>query len=454
MESILVNKDNWQLGVSTSDRHTDGGFSTARKGHNLELHQAGLLLPQPVRTDLSSVVVSQIIAFTADPTFLGNDGYALDESGNYYTISGTTVTKRQTDSTRTFTYGTSNLKTYKGSLFATSTNNISKLDASNITTFDPTWWTVTIGSTALNAAYRHCMEVVEDTLFISDNNMLHTYNGVAGVYAAMSLPSYYNITNMILHTDGRHLIVFVAETVNYSHTRRARAKMYVIDTVNFEFEREIDIDAQVEGSINVGGVIYVTYGNNLGFFNGDGITFLRRLETSPTYSHSMANKEGVLLVREVNAVLAYGNLGGKGNVFWYPYQTVAANTLSGIYYYGSGKILTSSSGQKLDLLDFTTFAGEAEWDSNYYTFPGKVWVRKIVVETEYMTSGSSMLFSFVDQSQNVSSVLSMAHSTDGAVNHKEAFTNFLTNMFKLRIGFSAGNTKGVRNVTIFYESAE
>lgn len=454
MQSLLINKDNWQLGVATSDRHTDGGTSPARKGHNFEVSQAGLLLPQPARTDLSANVTSQIIAFTADPTFLGNDGYALDESGNYYTISGTTVTKRQTDSTRTFAYGTSNLKTYKGSLFATSTTNVSKLDGSNITTTDATWWTGTMGAAALNSAYRHCMEVVEDTLFISDNNMLHTYNGVAAVYAAMSLPSYYNITNMILHTDGRHLIVFVAETVNYSHTRRARAKMYVIDTVNFEFEREVDIDAQVEGSINVGGVIYVTYGGNLGYFNGDGVTFLRKLSTNPTYTHSLANKEGILLVREANSVLAYGNLGGKNNVFWYPYETTASNTISGIYYYGGNKILTSSSGQKLDLLDYSTFAGAAEWDGVYYTFPGKIWIRKIVVETEYLTTGSSMLFSVVDQSQNVSTIMSMSYAVDGAVNHKEMFCNVLTNMFKPRVSFDAGNLRGVRNITLWYEDAE
>jgi hypothetical protein len=454
MQTLTIGPADWVRGVSTSDKHNDGGFSPLMKGHNLELYQGGLLLPQPARSDLSSGVNSSIIAFTADPSFLGNDGYALDDTGRFYTINGSTVTVRQTDTTRTFVSGTSYLKTYKGSLYVTSTTNIGKLDASNITTYDPTWWTVTIGSSALQSTYRHPLEVIEDTLYIGDQNYIHTWNGVAGVYQAMSLPNSYNITNMIAHTDGRHLLVFMAETVNYSHTRRARAKLFVVDTVNLEFEREIDIDAQVEGSINVGGVIYVTSGENLGYFNGDGITFLRKLGTNPTYSHNMANKDGVLLVREGNAVLAYGNLGGKGNVFWYPYQTTHASTLSAIYYYGSGKILTSSAGQKLDLVDFAGFGGAAEWDSNFYAFPGKVWIRKVRIETEYLTSGSSMLINIVDKSQNVKTVMALSYASDGAINEKEAFCNILLDLAKFRVSFDAGNAKGVRNAIIYYEDAE
>jgi hypothetical protein len=231
--------------------------------------------------------------------------------------------------------------------------------------------------------------------------------------------------------------------------------MFIIDTVNFEFEREIDIDAQVEGSVNVGGVIYVTYGQNLGYFNGDGITFLRKLgpNSNPTYTHNLANKEGVLLVRDESAVLAYGNL-GKGNVFWYPYKAAASNIISSIYYYGNNKVLTSSSGQKLDYLDFSLVSGAASWDSNFYSFPGKVWIRKIEPEMDTMASGSDLTFYSLDQNNNATQQLTMTYAADGAIAEKTRMCNILTSLFKLRVTFAAGNTKGLRKVTVFYEDAE
>lgn len=270
----------------------------------------------------------------------------------------------------------------------------------------------------------------------------------------MTLPTEYNITNLIVHNDGRHLLAFCAETANFSHTKRARAKLFMIDTLTLEFVRELDIDAQIEGSINVGGVIYVTYENNLGYFNGDGITFLRKLKntsTTTTYSHNLANVEGILAVREEGSLLFYGNL-GLGNVFWYPWTNTPL--IKGIFYYGDNKMLTSSSDQRMSLLDFDTFAGSGSLESNPYTFPSKVWIRKIVVQTEALASGSNISFVSVDKNGTTSTIMTMNHTTDGAISEKTQFCNIFTDVFRLRINFDFLQTKGVRKIIIYYEDGE
>lgn len=452
MATFTIDKTDWARGVSITENHNDGGFSPLKRGHNLSVAQGGILFPKPAGTDLAgATVVASIIAFTADPSFLGNDAYGLDTGGNFYTVDGATVTKRQTDAVKTYTSGTSHLKTFLGSLFATSGTDIAKLDGSDLSSIDHDWWTATAGESALQSSYRHPMEVVEDTLYIADQYRIHTYDGSTTVYEAMVLPSLYNITSMIVHTDGRHLLVFVAETANFSHTARARAKLFMIDTLDLEFIREIDIDGQVEGVINVGGVIYCTYGNNLGYFNGDGLTFLRKLANATTYSHNLANMEGTLLVRETNGLLAYGNL-GLGNVFWYPWDNAWA--LTAIYYAGDNTVMTSSSDEKLNKLDFDTYGGAGIWDSNQYSFAGKVWIRKIVVESETLESGGNITFSSINKNGTAAVIGTLTFAADGAISEKTMTCNIYTDLFRLRIAFDALNTKGIRKITIHYEDGE
>lgn len=457
MQSIVIDKEVWKRGINISDDHAGGGFSprSGARGQNLKISLGGILRAKPATVDLSANVTTEIIAFTADAAFLGNDGYAVDTGGRFYTINGSTVTLRQTDAVKAYTSGNTYLKTFLGSLYATSTTDIAKLDNSDLTVMDNDWWTATQGEGALQSSWRHPMEVVEDTLYIADQYYIHTWDGTTSVYAAMTLPVGYNITSIIVHTDGRHLLVFMAETANFSHTKRARAKMFMVDTVNLEFVREIDIDAQVEGTINVGGVIYCTYGMNLGYFNGDGLTFLRKLENQTTYSNNLANMEGDLIIREKNGLLAYGNL-GEGNVFWYPWTSEGSNDITAIFYAGDNCMITSAPAAKLDKMDFDTFAGIGRFESGFISFPGKVWIRKVEVITETLISGDSMLMSAMDKNNNsiVSSFIDLSFNIDGAISEKVKFVNFFVDIIKFRLIYQSGNLAGVKKIIIYYEDGE
>ena len=389
METPLITIDfkTYTLGESKSNRIADRGFSPESYGLNL-LKEEGTLYFSGGTTDLSASLEGDVVCTANDPDFLGQDAYILDNEGKFYTLSGTTLTKRQTDSVKTYQVGTSDMVRFKGSLFATSQTDIAKVDGGDLTAgVDNDWWTTTRAHSALQSSYRHPLEVVEDTLYIGDKNFIHTWDGTTSVAEAMTLPYYINVVTLRKHPDGRHLIAFCGVTANYSHTRNGGGKIYVIDTLNLEFVREIDTEAQVEGSRNVGGIVYVTYGDRLGYFNGDGLEELRKLTNgSTTYSHQLSNAENILLVRDGKDVLAYGDL-GQGKVWWRPYRANAGSysTFTAIGYKGDDTILVAyvdatSGAEQLYQVALNTAGIVGIFESNHYLPGGHVAVRRIEID--------------------------------------------------------------------------
>lgn len=387
METPIITIDfrNFILGESTDERAPNRGFSKQSNSINL-YKEKGTLYFQEAATDRSTNLEGDVIATTNDPDFLGNDNYIVDDEGKFYTLDGNTLTKRQTDAVKTYARGTTDLLKYQGAVYATSQTDVAYLTGGDLTAIDHDWWTTTRGHSALQSSYRHPMEIVEDTLYIADKNEIHTWDGTTSVQAAMALPTGVNITTLRKHTDGRHLIAFCGVTANYSHTLSGGGVIYLIDTVNLEFIREIAIDTQVEGSKNVSGVIYTTYGDKLGYFNGDGITWLRDLTAgSTTYSHEIGNAEDILIIRDGIDVLAYGDL-GQGKVFWRAYRTSAPtySSVTAVGYKGSNKILVgfveAGSGEKLHEVNIRNAGVVGGFYSNHYQLGGHVAIRRIEID--------------------------------------------------------------------------
>lgn len=388
METPLLTIDfnNFVLGESITARTPDKGFSPQSYGLNLS-YEKGTLYFQEAATDRSTNLEGDVICTTNDPDFLGNDNYLLDDEGKFYTLSGSTLTKRQTDSVNAYAIGNSDLIKYRGNVLGTSATDIALLTGGNLTTIDHDWWSVTRGHGALQTGYRHPLEVVEDILYIGDKNYIHTWDNGTSVYQAMTLPDGINITTLRKHPDGRHLIAFCGVTANYSHQRSGGGKIYIIDTVNLEFIREIDIEAQVEGSRNVGGVVYATYGDKLGYFNGDGISWLRDLTAgSTTYSHQLGNAEDILIIRDGVYLLAYGDL-GKGKVWWKVHRTLANSYVSftAVGYKGNGVVLVgyldgTSAVEKLEEVNVRNVGLNGVFYSNHSLAGQNIAIRRIEVD--------------------------------------------------------------------------
>lgn len=402
METPLFTIDfkNFIAGDSQRERIPDKGFSPNSYGLNLT-YEKGMLYFGDSGTDIgSTTIVDDIIAGAPDTSYLGNDCGFVDESRNFYTLSGTTLTKRQTGASKNYVNGTTDIIFFKGNWIVTSDTDIALLGGTSMSTLTEDWWTGTLSKTALSATGRHPLEQVEDTLYIGDVDKIHTWDGTTGVYNAMTLPNSVYITSLRKHSDGRHLIAFCGTTADYSHTKGARGNIFLIDTVNLEFIREIDVETQVEGSRNVSGVTYVTYGKNFGYFDGTAIQFLRTLNTSDTtYSNAIGNFDDFVTVRDGRNILCFGNL-GAGSAWWTLYRADGNSTH--IINQGSSKIVVAynSSGAKLYQVSFAAPLIYGQFFSNKYLLGQRMAIRRIeVIHTKTPASGThSFGLYFYDES--------------------------------------------------------
>ncbi len=473
METLTIDANNFILGASLNKWTGNAGYSPQTKGIN-PLREPGVLYAQAPFTDISNLE-GNVVASIADPNFAGNDAYILDDEGKFYTLNAGALTKRQTDSTRSFVAGTSDMIFFDTRVFATSTTNIAMATGADLGTIDQTWWTVTRGHGSLNGNFRHPLEVVEDTMYIADANLIHTWDGTTSVPSALILPNIWNITCLKKHPNGRDLIAFCAETANYSHTRGSRAVAFIINTVTLEFTQEISIGQQVEGARVVGGIVYVTYGQNLGYFTDSGIEFLRKLEISLVggqlaYKHHLGDMDGHLLVVEGKNILAFGDLGG-GKVFWYPIANTTDygtnQNLDSILFIGAGKLVfgsqTSGGTEKLYQCDLTATANDAvgknlsKFYSNPITFPSKVWIRRIEIQHTALASTHEQYLYLEDVAENQTLVKVTTFAAAGAQVTTRADCNFYGDFIRFNMSYVLGNLAtlpGFKKAIIYYEPAE
>ena len=454
MRLLNIGRDNFIRGESSANDVADGGFSPLSYDLNL-IRVRGVLNFAPTRTDRGGVTLTDVpLAATFDRTLSGQDAYYLDSGGAFYTLaSDNTFTKRQTITAGTFVIGTSEILQYEavvGSpfLFATTETKIIRFTGSTLAAAAPDtdFWT------GLTTGVRHPMEMVEANIYFGDMNLIHAWDGTTSTSAYVTLPPGVNITSLRKHPDGQHLIAFCGMGQNYSHTRNTLGRIYIVDTVIKDWIREIDIEVQVEGSRLVGGVVYVTYGNNVGYFNGNGISFLKKLvDSATTYSHNMGNLEDILLVRDGRHVRAFGDL-GAGKVWWRCASTAASTDgdINCLLYRGDNKLTIcyqdTGGSDYIKELDYDG-AGVATgiFYANREVFPSEVMIRKIEIDHDknsgtYALTHNDWEDTVVTLSETITTL-----ATQGITKRN---INYKTDNFQWRQGQGPGE---IRNIRIYYD---
>lgn len=461
LKPITIDWKNFIQGESSADYVPDRGFSPASYQLNLTKTR-GMVHWQESPTDLGGATLTgNILAATHDPRALGNDAYYLDNEAAFYYLSGATLTKAQTaGGSSGYTLGTSEILVFKDETFATTDYEVIKLTGGNLTAIDSYWWTVTQGRASLTTSCRHPLEKVEDKMYIGDKNNIHTWDGTTSQVNAIVLPTDVNITSLRKHTDGRNLVAFCGLRTNFTHTSGAGGRIYLIDTNTSRWIREIDTETQVEGSRNVGGIIYTTFGKNVGYFNGDGITPIKRLETSgTTYSHNLGNIEDILILRDGLDVLAYGDL-GAGKVWWKPYRNITnTNAINNILYKGDNVLTVSFSdsagGGKLQQVDFDNAGQFGQLVSNRINFGGEVSIRKIVCLHDQVSAGTRFGVYYRD-TENVDTLIEdkiYSSTITYTATKTRIDCDVRTDMFQLVLVPVVGSI-GFKSITIYYESTE
>lgn len=454
MEVLTIGPQDFIKGESSADWVSDRGFSPSSFGLNLT-KKRGVLQMIESPTDIGGATLTgNVITATYDRTLSGNDVYLGDANGAFYTLSSAGVlTKRQTVAADTFTLGTSEMLGFSTSFgspftYATSDSRVIQFTGQNLVTAAPTtdFWT------GLNTGVRHPLERVEDRLYIGDANLIHAWDGTTSTASWVVLPSDVNITSLRKHPDGKNLIAFCGVSQNYSHTRGGGGRIYIVDLTLRDWVREIDTEVQVEGSRLVGGVVYCTFGANVGYFDGDGIILLKRLsDSATTYSHNLGNMEDILTVRDGRHIRCFGDL-GAGRVWWRSALTVNTtdDPINCHIYRGDNKLLIAyrdtSADPFLKQVDFdNSSASIGIFFSNRYIFPREVIVRRI--EVVHKNGVGTYAFTNNDLKDTVVS-LSDTITTSGTETKTRRNMNVKLDAIQWRMGEGPGEIKQIR---IFYD---
>ena len=456
MAVLNINKDNLIAGESTTDAISDRGFSPDSVNLNLTKKRGMLYFAEAPTDRGGATLTGNVLASCEDPAFSGNDAYLIDDEGAYYTYNGTTLTKQFTGAD-TYTLGTTDLIPFNdGNFYATTTTSVVQFN-NNMGTVTEHWWT------GLNTSYRHPLEVVEKELFLADKNVIYYWDGTTSG-TAFTLPSGQNVTTLRKHPDGKTLLAFTGGTADFSHTRNGRGKVYycqpTLRGAAIEgWSREVPIEAQVEGSRLSGGVIYTTWGKNLGIFDGNGLIKLKELETSTTtYNQNMNNMEDILLVRDGRHVLAYGDL-GAGKVFWKLFKnTTNSNEINNIHYKGDNVLLTAFQGASagtglLEEVDYDNsgVGTDAQFYTNRISFGTDVHINRIDLLHTVTNSGGNTEFNvfYRDLEDTVNTIEQVVHASVTATKTRIK-CDIKTDVFQLRLTPSTGDL-GYRLIRIYYE---
>lgn len=456
-------------GMTSSDYTEDGGFSPLSVGINLT-YQPGILHCPPVMTDKSTNLVDNPIGYTSDASTAATaDGFLLaaDASsfdGTYYYWDGATLTLKRTDSTGNYSFGKSDITTYKGEVYATS-------DAYMIrwvpdTTFNATFFNFS------SSVVPHPLLVYEDSLYAGDGNLLKRMTSAAGtVSTILTLPAGQTIVALGIDPGSGSMLISVINGINYSNTLNCIPRVAYYDGLSPKVQKIVFVDEMVTAFYNTGGIVYVGYGQNLGYWSGSGIQFLRTLGVTLDgaqlpYKFHFTNIGRTLYVGEGAKLLAYGEIiAGRGKVFYYPMQnSQSAAIFSLVTNIGSNKLGFGFATSQFWTWDSTAAPGPSNnfpFYSRKYEFPRPVslqTVRILFVSNLPSTAGDIGRLQVIDDTNTTTTIATISNTAaSGLLNDIEfpwPTLNSRSLQFIWKVDATRSEAIGVERITVFLTQAQ
>lgn len=393
-KTIEWNAQDMIKGLSSSDFINDGGFSSVCQASNI-WKTPGLLYGAPPITDGTGDLTDDLIASSsysntnATPirAFVGNEG-------NYYSTNATALVLKQTDSTNPTLYkkGFTDMVSYgvNGDIFTTNEKCVVQWNEG--TTFDVTFFTFTTQTSVPHPAL-----VFENNVYYGDKNLLHRQTAVGVVpTVVLELSPEQTIVTLAADPGTGRMLISTVEGLNASDTVNKIARVHYYDGLSNKPIKTIIVDEMITAFRPVGATLFIGYGQNLGYWNGGGIKFLRKLDVTLTqsqipYKHNLTNFGHILCVVEGAKILAYGDIIGTApSVFFY----ITTNLESGvetpmtmICNLGSGVLgcgwINSSTVEKfvtVDTSSVSSVGAAARFRTDKYTFPRPVTFNQVVIE--------------------------------------------------------------------------
>lgn len=321
MPRIILDAAKWLRGASVADTLANGGFSPSAQGVDL-FRTPGTLKPGVANfggSTISDMLSRGVLAWYVPRNPSGTHGLVVltansSDDGRIITLDGfSSSVTMASDTTRNYTKGYSDLISFKGSIFATSTTNIALSTGP-----DYTWWTGTLGLTALNSLYPHYMCEYEDEMYITDGRYIHKWNGAAGTYNALDLPEDYVATSICKH-NGYLWIAAEYYQTNQTGSLHGKASIFIWDGYSPSWIDEKVVNERIDTLFPHRGVLYMTTRKTFGYWNGSAIVDLWPLPGQVLKHQIAAVRDRILFVTGNAYVTCYGHpIPGRQRFFSFP----------------------------------------------------------------------------------------------------------------------------------------
>ncbi len=320
-------------GMSTSGDLADAGFSPVSDGMNLT-STPGVMYNPPAPADASAGVTGAMIASCEDPTGSYRRLYVSSNTstggdGRFFSLStANVITQRgSTDTGATYVQGKTDMIAFDGEAYITNAANLvrwSSIGSSN--TFNLTFFAFS------DAFSPHPALTFNNFAYYGDGNLLLRQAAAGSAPATiLTLPTSWVIVALGIDPGSGSMLISVIGQINLSDTVNSGARIGFYDGFSTQVSRYVQVDDMVTAFAPTEGSLYCSYGQNLGLWNGSGITFLRRMEIQFDYTQLMYKQHftsigSTLLYIERAKVIAYGPIRQKGESVFYP---VLTNTING-----------------------------------------------------------------------------------------------------------------------------
>jgi hypothetical protein len=476
MGVITFNAKDFVKGISTSDDLSDAGFSNRSRGQNL-LANVGTINAKPaITTKTSNTVANEaIIAQSNSSNPQSFDSFFVSDGEDFFSTQFGSEPIIKQSTVDTVGIGRTDMKVYKEAVYISTLTNVTKISSADVSTIVPTWWTGTASpaGSAL-AGDVHPMLVFDTKLFVANSTQLDYTDGTGVTEDLLPLNEEEAISALGIYEPTGDMLVAVDSgslDSNDDAVYPGNAKILIWDGFSAVRNREVRVPERITTFFNSGGVTYVVMGRTFGYFNGNGIVALRKLNidfsvNSVITSQKITELDDTIYIAEGDDVLAFGKLYPNGNrVFYYPYTTVG-NQISTIRAYYNDPAtdepyvaITYLNGTNPTFAYFSTrndAGGGDAWYSNIVYLPSNSKIRKVEVLTEPLTSGDTLNLEMLKTSTDgTTGIGTMDYSTDGAIAQKTLARdkNIETAAVQVAATQSSGSVR-IKQIKVHYDAIE
>lgn len=339
-------------GIATSDFLNDGGMGT--ESYNLSLiSQPGVVraMPISVPTKSGNAISGGIVASCESPEVGAtshNFRWFLDGGGsNLFTCDDTSYVDQTSANYTGFSAPNSDMEAWNGDattsyIYASSSTDVYEVRVStttgNYTSVATTWWSTLHGG-GLTTGLPHPLQVFEGSLWIGDGPNLWSATNRTTEGTNLTFNSNERIQALAIDPGTGLLMIGVRTVAGNNDTVSSKSYVYLHDGFSAKARRKIPVDGRLLCFRNVGGQVFVMMDNFVGAWNGNGVTFMRRLYNSTRSASNLPFKarvtsfQNTLLVADGQYVLAYGDI-GNGKKVWWPFYKHTA-TINALFFIGN-----------------------------------------------------------------------------------------------------------------------